>query len=577
MQINLVYDANALAAPQSFRDGIQAAANILDDTFVDNITVDIAIGYGELTQGSSVTALTRGAAAAGPANYDFKNYTAVRSALLASASPDVISGVAALPNTTSFEGHSRIQVWSAEEKALGMTPSHAGLVDGTAGFATDIPTRLLVGVALHELTHALGRVPDAAPDIFEFYRFTSPGAQLIDGDDTAPAAYFSLDNGVTDLADYGQTSDASDFLNGLRTANDPFNEFYNAGTIQGLTQVDILQMEALGFHAVGRTTLSSPTSISQHQSAPPPSLHIGAGDVVFRDASTGNWGFMSLSGAESWHAVGASSTGYAALGTGDFDYDGRLDVAFRSIATGDWGFMSVNPSGGQTWHAVGPTATSYAEIAISDFNGDGSTDLAFRNTTTGDMGYMSVNAAGGETWHSVGPTSTAYAAVGAGDFNNDGVVDIAFRETATGDWGYMSVNPGGGETWHAVGSSSAAYAVIGVGVFDTSGVPQAMSDNLLGAEWGFSEGASEIAFRNTTTGDWGYMSVNASGGETWHDVGSTSTAYDAVKVADFNGDGLADAAFRNPTTGDWGYMSVNPSGGETWHALGLSSTDYFVV
>jgi hypothetical protein len=157
------------------------------------------------------------------------------------------------------------------------------------------------------------------------------------------------------------------------------------------------------------------------------------------------------------------------------------------------------------------------------------------------------------------------------------VIDIAFRNIATGDWGFMSVNPGGGETWHPVGPSSTAYTPIGVGVFDSSGALVPTSDNPDGAEWGFSQGASEIAFRNTTTGDWGYMSVNANGGETWHAVGPTSTAFDAVKVADFNGDGLADVAFRNSTTGDWGYMSVNPGGGETWHALGSTSTDYFAV
>src|ERR1700741_3934595 len=48
MQINLIYDSFAQAAPQSFRDGMQAAANVLDAAFDDNITVNISVGYGEL-------------------------------------------------------------------------------------------------------------------------------------------------------------------------------------------------------------------------------------------------------------------------------------------------------------------------------------------------------------------------------------------------------------------------------------------------------------------------------------------------------------------------------------------------
>ncbi len=64
-------------------------------------------------------------------------------------------------------------------------------------FGADIDPELLTGLALHELTHALGRVPDAQPDIFDLFRFVAPGTRLFDGDSTAPAAYFSLDGGNT--------------------------------------------------------------------------------------------------------------------------------------------------------------------------------------------------------------------------------------------------------------------------------------------------------------------------------------------------------------------------------------------
>ena len=66
------------------------------------------------------------------------------------------------------------------------------------------------------------------------------GTLLFMGGATAPAAYFSLDGGTTKIADYGQNSDASDFLNsGVQGPNDPFNEFYNSGTAQQLTAVDL--------------------------------------------------------------------------------------------------------------------------------------------------------------------------------------------------------------------------------------------------------------------------------------------------------------------------------------------------
>ena len=137
-----------------------------------------------------------------------------------------------------------------------MNPNDTTSDDGQAIFSTDIDPNLLVGVALHELTHAMGRVPyGSQPDIFDLFRFTSPGNMLFNGANKAPAAYFSTDNGVTKLAAYGQTSDPSDFLNGgVQGPNDPFNEFYSSTTLQTLTTVDLLQMDALGFHLVSNSS-----------------------------------------------------------------------------------------------------------------------------------------------------------------------------------------------------------------------------------------------------------------------------------------------------------------------------------
>src|SRR4051812_11048719 len=131
-----------------------------------------------------------------------------------------------------------------------MSPNDTTTDDGSATFATDINPNLLVGVALHELTHALGRVPyGSQPDVFDLFRFTSPGTRLFTNGNTAAAAYFSLDGGITKLADFGQKSDPSDFLNsGVQGSNDPFNEFYTSNTSQGLSAVDLKLLDALGFH-----------------------------------------------------------------------------------------------------------------------------------------------------------------------------------------------------------------------------------------------------------------------------------------------------------------------------------------
>jgi hypothetical protein len=262
--INLIWDAAALAAPASFRAGIQQAANILQAAITDNITVNINIHYSG----------TGGGAFAGPDAGLYESYSSIRTDLINGESPGetIFNG---LPAGSSIQGQSSIAVWNAQLKLLeadGFTFAGAPAAndtttdDASATFATDINPNLLVGVALHELTHALGRIPyGPQPDIFDLFRFTSAGTRLFSGNTTsAPSAYFSFDGGNAKIADYGQTSDTSDFLNsGVQGPNDPFNEFYTPSTLQQLTTADLDQLEALGFNLASNqppvVTVTNPT------------------------------------------------------------------------------------------------------------------------------------------------------------------------------------------------------------------------------------------------------------------------------------------------------------------------------
>ena len=242
---DLIFDAAAMAAPAAFRAGIQQAATILANSISDKITVNLHIDYSG----------TGGGAAAGPDGGLYESYSLIRSDLMKVAAPgDTTFNF--LPSGTSIQGQSNVAVWNAELKLFGLMGANDTTTDdGSAYFATDINPNLLVGVALHELTHALGRVPyGSAPDIFDLFRFTGPGVRLFQGGATAPASYFSLDGGVTKLADFGQHSDPSDFLNtGVQGPNDPFDEFYNGSTGQVLSSVDLKLLHALGYH-IGSAT-----------------------------------------------------------------------------------------------------------------------------------------------------------------------------------------------------------------------------------------------------------------------------------------------------------------------------------
>ena len=237
----LLFDAASSAATtaaSNFRAGIVQAATMLSSALSDNITVSININYSG----------TGGGASAGP-NYQVSaTYAQVKTALQSHAIPGDTT-FNAMP--TSIAAGTSVDVFLPEAKALGMfTANDTTYVDGVANFAIDINPNALVGVALHELTHAMGRIPDSTLDIFDMFRFTAVNTVLINGSIPAPAAYFSVNDGVTKLADYGKSSDPSDFLNsGVQGSADPFDEYYTPGyTFQQLTALDLKQMVAIGFH-----------------------------------------------------------------------------------------------------------------------------------------------------------------------------------------------------------------------------------------------------------------------------------------------------------------------------------------
>jgi serralysin len=357
ININLLFDSAAMAAPASFRAGIAQAASILASTISDKITVNLNIDYSG----------TGGGAAAGPDNGQFVSYSTVRSDLVnhATAGDTTFN---ALPGGTSVQGQSSVAVWNAQLKLFGiMSPNDVTTDDGSAYFATDINSSLLVGVALHELTHALGRIPfGPQPDVFDLFRFTSPGVRLFQGTATAPAAYFSVDGGATKLADFGRTSDSSDFLNsGVQGSNDPFNEFYTGSTSQALTLADKDILDALGFHltSVATVLIESAGSIKLMQ--------VG-NTYVLNPVAGGTGPTLTYMGS----AVVAGQFG-AVVPIGAEQVAGGYDVAWKVPGANEFAFWTTDSNGNYTSNLTG--LVSGASLAVEslettfgqDLNGDG--------------------------------------------------------------------------------------------------------------------------------------------------------------------------------------------------------------
>jgi hypothetical protein len=509
--INLLYDAAALAAPASFRAGIQQAVSILAAAISDKITVNIKIDYSG----------TGGGAAAGPDHGIFQSYSSIRADLVNNATPGDTT-FNALAAGSSIQGQSNVAVWNAQLKLWGlMAANDTTTDDGSATFATDINPNLLVGVALHELTHAMGRVPyGSQPDIFDFFRFTAAGTRLFQGGATAPAAYFSLDGGNTKIADYGRTSDASDFLNsGVQGANDPFNEFYNGGTSQQLTATDLKQLDALGFH------LNSGTP----------------GSVVISDASVteGNSGttvetfMVTRTGGTAAFDVGFSTADGSAT-VADHDYvaaSGTLHfgagVNTQTISVTING--DTKPESDEAFFVNLSGATNGA--SISDGQGTGtitSDDALFAPSKSGLSNFAPDS--GGWINDTLYPRELA-------DVNGDGMADIVgFGEGGV----YVALATGGG----SFGPSSARlsnFAPSAGGWINDTLYPREVADvngDGMADIVGFGEGGVYVALA-TGGGSFGPSSARLSNFAPSAGGWINDTIYPR-EVADVNGDGMAD-------------------------------------
>jgi hypothetical protein len=519
MQINLIPDSSVSSAPAGFAAAIQAAANVYDEDFPGDYTVNITYGWGTFDNQANSELTTPGngiASIGGTLGGATVSYDTVKAWLTTDATlSDQIAAVASLPaSSAALPGDANsFYVSTSEEKALGEFTGSSSALDGAIGFNTsDASTFNFEGLALCEIGHALGWMTDyyvGEPTVLDLYRYSSLGQRQWSG---GQPAYFSIDDGTTNLANFATSFDYTLFAN--VASNDPFNVEGVGSSTLNLTSLDTEVLNVIGFGAASET--------------PDDFFGKGISDLLWQNTNGDNGATYTV-----WQSngdntvtpnveVGSVGVGWSLAGVGDFNGDGETDLLWQNGAS----FSEWQSSGaGFTQNVdVWSVGSGWNLAGVGDFSGDGKADLILQNGTsftewqsTGSGFTANVNA-----W-SVG---SGWSLAAVGDFNGDGEADLIWQNGASfSEWqSNGSSFTQNVDTW----SVDSGWSVVGVGDFAGNGKSDVVWEN--GATFSVWDSIGDGFTQNAY-------------------VGSLAAGWSVAAIGDFNGDGMSDILFRNASSG----------------------------
>jgi hypothetical protein len=507
VNINLVYETSTNSAPANFVSGLNTAVQILDSLITTPITVNIQVGYGDINGSPLPGTLSEG----GPAAYSQGFSYSQLEAILANYanSPTSVAALGSLPNSdpTSSSG---FFLSAAQEKAFGMLPADGTAVDGNVGFGINYSD--YVGVALHEITHALGRLgnySNTGDTILNLYRFSSPGVLNF----STTASYFSIDGGQTNLANFDSTGfDPFDWASAVV---DPFSIHAGSDT---LSSADITLLNAIGFDTapIPQQTVVASGKFSSSGVA---------GAILQNGGTVVDW-LLSNGQYQSSNILTHDAVGFNVVATGDFNGDGVSDVLLQNGGTVvDW--MINNNGQYQSGNVLTTAAAGWSVVGSGDFDGNGTDDVLLQN---GGSVVDWIMKSGQYTAGNILTTAAnGWTVVGTGDFTGTGTSDVLLQNAGTVvDW---LMQNGNYESGSILTTAATGWKVVGTGDFN-------------------GDGTSDVLLQNGgTVVDWLMKNGQYQSGNI---ITTAATGFTVVGTGDYNGDGTSDIMLENGSTVvDW--------------------------
>ena len=583
LEINVNFDSSVTnletANPtlyNEFTTGVDDAVQALESLFSNPITVTIDVGYGEI-DGQSLESDALGESEGEEVT---ASYSAVTSALIAENAP----GSSTLPTTSPDQG--TLLLNTAQAKALGLEANNNSL-DGYVGFSSSSAFSYangvtppsseyyFIGVVEHEMTEVMGRISlvNEQPNdysVMDLYRYSSSGVRDLTAGRGNSTAYFSINNGATNLGTWNNVASNGDLGDWYPSGpapdgDDAFNDYSDPGVINEISPNDVTLMEAIGF--AGATPAAQTVTVSSVMVQPSSGDYtVGATLAIALEMSaavtvSGVTPTLSLNDGGTAIYNPSASTGASLV----FDYTVAAGQNTAALAV-----TGLNPNGATITGANGGTVNvSGAAATLNGLEIDttppsvtaDSTLQAQQNATT--VLTASVLDFSDNISSAAQVTYTIVTAPQNGTLLLNGSPTSSFTQAQI-DNGDVSYD----QTGRFVTSDAFSFTVS-----DAAGntTPLEQFQIVIPSPPGTFTGVPEILWFNSTTGDVGY---DNGADTTWHDLGVVPPGYTVASVGDFSGENTSDILWFNATTGDVGY---NDGPNTTWHDLGAVPPGYAVA
>ncbi|MGO8912843.1 MAG: NF038122 family metalloprotease, partial [Bradyrhizobium sp.] len=595
MQINVTFDSSVANAPTGFVAAINYVVSYYDSLFTNNVTINLDVGYGEVA-GQTLASNALGESYA--PQYVAESYSSVVSALQAQGAP----GASTLPSTSPLSG--TLYMVQAEAQALGLTTA---VSTSYVGFSGSLPFSYaanatpasnqyyFISVAEHEISEVMGRVSliNDQPNYYspmDLYRFTATGVRDTAAGGSGSTAYFSVNNGVTNLGTWNNNpsnGDLGDWYPSGPAAGglDSFNDYSSPGGIDVVSANDITLMQALGW-TTQTTQPSGSIVVSANATA---ALQGGAPVTLLTSApAITDSGSTTLSSAT---VKIANGSGAAAAGD-MLSINGVQNGSVGNGVTASWNAatstLTLTGSASIAVYDALLSAVTYQDTGTDSSTGshpvravtwtvnDGTNSYNTTSQVTIDRAPVATNSTASDLAGSTVGTSAAAGVLShATDPDGDGLTVTGVSDTGSGAgtvgtslagaYGHLTLNADGSYSYVADNASAIASAPAGSHLQDTF-------------SYTVSDGSGGTATATlTVTLDRAPVVSNSTASDA---AGSTVTATAAAGVlshaSDPDGDGLtitgvSDASSGAGTVGTslagaYGHLTLNTDGSYSYVA-----------